>query len=139
VVLGLVPKGNLIAALLAVVLASVRVNLATAALAAFVVSLVAPLCDPLTHRLGERLLTLESLQGFWTWLYNQPFAPWTAFNNTVVIGSLAAGLCLFYPVYRLARWPLTRYLPLLQKRLAQHRAARWFLGAEWANATLEAK
>jgi uncharacterized protein (TIGR03546 family) len=119
--LGLVPKGNLIAVALAVLLAAVRVNLAVAALTTFVVACLAPLSDPLTHRLGEWLLRLDALQEVWTWLYNQPLAPWTAFNNSVVLGSLATGLVLFYPAHRLSRTPIARGLPAVRRKLAAWR------------------
>jgi uncharacterized protein (TIGR03546 family) len=47
-----------------------RVNLSTFLLALAAFSGVAWLLDPLFHRMGLALLTADSLQGFWTTLYN---------------------------------------------------------------------
>ncbi|MDR1506511.1 MAG: TIGR03546 family protein [Treponema sp.] len=54
---------------------------------------------PLTDALGWEILHLESLEEFFTTLYNLPFVPFTGFNNTVVAGGLAAGIVLWIPVY----------------------------------------
>lgn len=103
-VLGLVPKGNLIAAAIAIVVLSLRLNLAAATVSTLVFSLLGPLLDPLTHGIGTALLENSRLTGIWTQLYRWPFAPWTAFNNTVVLGSLLVGLAAFLPFYFLTKW-----------------------------------
>lgn len=100
---GLVPKGNLLAAVLMIILCSLRINLAVGLMAAFVFSWVGILLDPITHQIGEFLLKHESLQGLWTQLYDMSVVPWTNFNNTIVMGSFALGLGLFVPVYFLSR------------------------------------
>jgi uncharacterized protein (TIGR03546 family) len=63
-------------------------------------ALISYVLDPLFHALGYFLLVdSASLHALWTSLYNAPIAPLTRFNNTVVLGSLTAGLVLFLPVY----------------------------------------
>jgi uncharacterized protein (TIGR03546 family) len=101
-VLGLMPKGNLLAVLVSMVLFASRSNLAVAMVSALSFSLVGPLADPLTDRLGAALLHWPVLRPTWSWLYDKPLVPWTSFNNTVVLGSLMLGLLAFYPVYRVA-------------------------------------
>lgn len=133
---GLVPKDNLTAATLMVVICALRVNMAAVAMAMMASSWIGTLADPLTHRLGEWLLRHDRLHEFWTTLANLPVVPWTAFNNTVVLGSFLAGLVLLYPLYRLAEWPARRYLPSLQRRLAQYRIVKWLWGAEWTHRIL---
>lgn len=130
-VAGLVPKGNLTAVGLMMLLLMVRVNLGAGLLSACVCSWLGVLVDPWTHRLGLWLLEHESLLPLWTALYNMPLVPWTGFNNTVVLGSLVSGSALFYPVYRLSRPPLARYAPLLRERLQRYRLVRLLRGAEW--------
>lgn len=98
-VVGLVPKGNLTAGVLAVLVLATRANLAAAGLATLFFSWVGMLGDPLTHRLGLALLTGDSLRPFWDWLYRQPLVPWTHLHNTVVLGNLLCGLALLLPVY----------------------------------------
>lgn len=97
--IGIVPKANLIAVVLIVVVAALRVNLLAVALSAIVFSFVSPIADPLTHRLGDFLLRRHALQGFWTRMAELPIVPWTDFNNTVVLGSLVTGLVLLFPAY----------------------------------------
>ena len=76
------------------------VNLSAALLAVSLFSLISYVLDPLIHSLGYFLLADSSLlRGLWTALYNAPIAPLTRFNNTIVLGSLVAGLLLFLPVY----------------------------------------
>ncbi len=129
---GLVPKGNLTAFLLLTILCSTRVNLAAGMLSAFLFSWVGLLTDPLTHRLGNSLLTAPTLQTFWTSLYSLPVVPWTAFNNTVVLGSLLLGIALWYPVYRFSEPAFAKIVPILQDRLRRYWVARALFAAEWA-------
>ena len=120
VVLGLVPKGNLLCVGLCLLALATRVNLGMTMVAAVVFSLLSPLADPLTHRIGLTLLTWGVMQPVWDVLYNVPLAPWTGFNNTVVLGSLALGLGLLLPTYWVAKHffertelrPLRRPTPL---------------------------
>ena len=109
-VIGLVPKGNLTAILLMALLGSLRVNLAAGALGIFIFTWVGMLLDPISHRLGFFLLTRESLAPLWIALYDTNLVPWTAFNNTVVLGSTLIGLILLYPVYSQLR-PLLEKIP----------------------------
>jgi uncharacterized protein (TIGR03546 family) len=112
VVLGLIPKGNLLAVLVAMLFFSLRVNLQMGMLTGLIVSFFAALLDPVTERLGHGLLTAPPLQGIWTFFYNTPLVPWTGFNNTVVLGSFVLGWLLFYPAYCLGlpvfEWRATR-------------------------------
>jgi uncharacterized protein (TIGR03546 family) len=101
-ILGLVPKGNLLAILVAATLFATKTSVAAGLITAVCVSLFAPLADPLTHRIGEWLLTYPSLVPLWQRLYRLPLASWTSFNNTVVMGNLLLGMMLGYPAYRLS-------------------------------------
>jgi uncharacterized protein (TIGR03546 family) len=129
---GLVPKGNLIALLLSMLLLSLRLNLAAGLLAAGIFSWIGMLIDPLTNRLGYSLLSNANLYGFWTWLYNLPLAPWTRFNNTVVLGSLLVGAWLFYPVYEASRWAAEQWRPWAAERLKKYHVGSVLAGAQIA-------
>jgi uncharacterized protein (TIGR03546 family) len=98
-VIGLVPKGNLIALSLCVLLFSLRCNKGLAILAAALFSCVAPWTDPFAHKLGIAALSLQPLQSTYASVYNLPLGPWLGFNNTVVAGSLLLGLYGAYPVF----------------------------------------
>lgn len=100
VVIGLVPKINLIALGLIFLLFALRINILAGLLTAAVFSWVGLLIEPALDHLGRCVLTLVPLQGLFAWLYELPYAPWTAFNNTVVMGALFLGALQFYPTYR---------------------------------------
>jgi uncharacterized protein (TIGR03546 family) len=106
--LGLVPKGNLLAASFFLLFFFLRVDKGLAFLTAAAFTPFAYAIDPLAHKLGLALLTAPALKGLWTALYDLPIVPLTRFNNSVVLGNLTLGLLLFVPLYllglRLAGW-----------------------------------
>ncbi|MHB8897207.1 MAG: TIGR03546 family protein [Thermoguttaceae bacterium] len=133
--IGLVPKGNLTAVALSMILLGTRVNLATGMLGALCFSWVSVWTDPLADRIGQGLLTHEPLQPLFAWLFDLPLAPWTALDNTVVFGSLMLGTWLFWPVYHFACLGFEKLQPRLARYLERYRvsavldhaelAARW--------------
>lgn len=101
-VLGLMPKGNLIAVSLLVLLFSLRVNKGISLLAAFAFSWIGPALDPVADKIGGYLLSADTLQPTYAAAFQLPLLPWFDFNNTVVVGSLVVGLWAFYPAYWLS-------------------------------------
>lgn len=102
-VLGLVPKGNLIALSLCVLLFSLRMNKGIAIAAAVAFSVFGPFTDAFSHKLGMVVLNARALQSVYASLLSAPLGPWIGFHNTVVAGSLLIGLYLAYPVFWLVR------------------------------------
>jgi uncharacterized protein (TIGR03546 family) len=121
--IGLVPKGNLTAALLAILLLSLRVNLTAGTAAAVLFSWLGVWTDPLAHRIGSAILTHTAVQPVGAYLFDLPFVPWTALNNTVVLGSLVLGLVLFYPVYWLSYVVLENHRDRVAEKLHKYKAA----------------
>lgn len=130
VLIGLVPKGNLIAITLGIMLAASRANLGIAAATIFACSFVSPALDPLSDEIGAWLLGHPSLSDFWTRLYNQPVMPWTDFNNSVVLGSTVLGIVLWYPMFRLSHPVFERYSGRLMNWAKKAWLIRLLLGAE---------
>lgn len=98
---------NLIVVLLIFVL---NVNVSAALFAFVLCSFLAFFLDPLFHTIGFGMLVqAEFLKSFWTALYNAPAAPFTRFNNTVVIGSFVFALVLCLPSYFLFKGFVQRY------------------------------
>ena len=128
--IGLVPKGNLIAIALMAILGVIRVNLGVGMLTALAVSFLAGLFDPVTNGIGLTLLRAESLVPWWTEFAQRPLAPWTKFNNTVVLGSLAMGLMLFMPAWLASRPVFAKYTPDWSERLKRTRLVQLLFGAE---------
>jgi uncharacterized protein (TIGR03546 family) len=131
-VIGLVPKGNLIALALTVVLLATRVNVAVGLLSAALFSWIGGYLDPAAHELGMLLLGAEVLRPFWELLYNLPLARWSGFNNTVVLGSLGLGAALFYPAYEISRLAFDKGRPPLREWLRRFWITRLLFGLEVA-------
>lgn len=87
----------------------IRINFGAFILGTLFFSGLAYLLDPIFMSVGESLLLNESLQTFWTGLYQSNFWRITEFNNTLVLGSLVVALVLFLPVLLLSRWLVTTY------------------------------
>src|SRR6185436_17207402 len=101
--IGLLPKGNLIALSLCVLLFSIRCNKGLGLAAAIAFSFVGAWTDPFAHKLGLAVLSMDAMQIKYASVFNAPLGPWLGFNNTVVAGSLLLGLYVAYPVYWLTR------------------------------------
>ena len=103
VLVGLVPKGNLLAIGLMMLMCSLRVNLGVGLATVFATSWAGMWLDPISHRIGEFLLKCESLRPLWEAMYDTMLLPWTDFNNTVVLGSFSMGTAAFVPLYFLSK------------------------------------
>jgi uncharacterized protein (TIGR03546 family) len=124
--LGLVPKVNLIAVALCVLVFSLRVNKGLAIAAAVAFSLVGTWADPFTHKVGASVLAVDSLQCVFAAVYGLPLGPWLGFHNTVVMGSLLVGAYLAYPTYWLVRTACCRVQKVAAGgELCEPRAKRW--------------
>jgi len=99
VMLGLIPKANLLAFLLVMILFLSRCNLGFGILAAALVSLATTRIDAKMDLLGTRLLAKASVIDLEASLFQYPLFAWTALNNTLVLGGLVAGVIAFLPVY----------------------------------------
>lgn len=127
---GLVPKGNLLAMFLFMLLCALRVNKPAGLLALGLFSLVGIGLDPLAHAIGSLLLTWEPARPLYAWWYSLPLAPWSGLNNTVALGQLAIGLYLAYPIYHITTLFATKLQPRAIAWLQRYRAIRWLTGLE---------
>ena len=119
-VLGLVPKGNLIAVTLCIVLFSLRFNKGVGLAAVAIFSFVSPWADPLTHKIGLWALTVDSMQPVYASVFNLPLGPWVGIQNTVVAGTLILGAYAAYPAY----WIMRSGASWLQQPTAASRQSR---------------
>lgn len=109
-IIGLTPVWSLHNLLVVVLIIILKVNLATAIFSFGIFSGIAYLVDPLFHSFGYYLLVdLQSLNSFYTWLYNVPVLSLSKFNNTVVMGSLISSIILIIPVYFLIKIGVINY------------------------------
>jgi uncharacterized protein (TIGR03546 family) len=108
-ILGLTPLYNLHNLLVLFLALLFRVNLSTVILGWLLFSGVSFILDPLFHRLGLAILTNQSLDAFWTSLYNLTIFRLAHFNNSILMGSLVFSLILVIPVFLLSNMLIKRY------------------------------
>lgn len=129
--LGLIPKGNLFAAVFFLLFFTLRLNKGMALLSATFFTPLGWAVDGLAHSIGLSLLKAPALAVLWTALYDLPIVPLTRFNNTVVLGNLVLGLALFAPLYsfflRFAAW----YHANLAAKVERLKVVQWFKGLGW--------
>jgi len=129
-VVGLLPKGNLLAASIAMLLFGTRVNRAAGLLGIGVFSYAGWALDDFAHRVGSMVLTWPAARPMFAWLYEQPLGPFSGLNNTVVVGQFLIGLYLAYPTYRTSHALVVRVQPRVHAYLMKYRVIRWLRGAE---------
>ena len=119
-IMGLTPLLSLHNLFFLILILMLKVNIGMALLGLSLFSGVAYLADPLFDQFGFAVLTVESLNGFWTSLYNSPTIALTNFYNTVVMGSLLSGLILAIPLY-----PATLKFVDLYRKHIHERVQQW--------------
>jgi len=118
--LGLLPKNNLLWYLLFVFFLFVRINKGAYFLLLILFSMLAPLGDPIFNSVGYKVLTLPALEGAFSTLIEIPFVGFTRFNNTIVMGSLIAGIILYIPVYILGRIFVKQWRTVIASRIRKN-------------------
>ena len=113
--IGLVPKGNLIAIALTMLLLGLKVNLGVGLITAFGVTCIGPSVDRFTHGIGVRAFETPWFYDAMRRAYQLPVVPWTSLNNTVVVGSVLLGLLLFYPTYHFGESAATALQPVWRR------------------------
>ncbi len=103
ILLGLMPKNNLLWYLVLVFILFIRINKPAYAVSLLVGSALAPLLDPAFDAIGYAFLTVPAFSGFFGTLLDVPFVALTKFNNTIVMGAFLAGIILYVPLYFLCR------------------------------------
>ena len=103
ILLGFVPKDNLLWYILFVFMFFMRIQRATYVLSVVVGALLAALLDPVFDTIGYWVLTQPDAIPFYVNLLNVPFVAFTKFNNTIVMGSLLCGIVFYVPLYWLSR------------------------------------
>lgn len=97
--LGLLPKYNLLAAALALVILVMPVHTLLAIVSSIFATCLMPAISPLENQLGMMLLEHPKTQFVWEYCDSALLLPWMGLTNSVVIGGFAIGLALFYPVF----------------------------------------
>ncbi|MEM9825729.1 MAG: TIGR03546 family protein [Planctomycetota bacterium] len=107
--LGVIPHGNLLALVLLIGILCLKLNHAAMGLTALGVTFVASTMDPVSHQVGDWVLTQPSLQSLLVSAWALPLVPWTDLNNTVVMGSFLIGVAALVPTF-LVTYPVLKWL-----------------------------
>lgn len=108
IVLGLIPKDNLIALLLIVLLASLRVNQLVACTTGLALSLLGGWFSPITAYVGTSILSQPLIVHGIAVLYRIPFLPWTCLDHSLVAGGIGVGTAMLVPSYVFCLWAFSR-------------------------------
>jgi len=109
VLLGLVPISSLFGIVLLIISFFFNHNHTSKIIVMVVIKIISAVFLPALDVLGWWILHIDSLQPLFTAMYNMPFVPFTKFNNTLVMGGLAAGIVLWIPVFFLFMFLIPLY------------------------------
>ena len=139
---GFLPANSLILFDLLFLALILNVNFGLFLLFSVIFSGVGYLFDPLFESLGYILLTNEALNAFFTSLYNSALFRWSAFNYTLVPGSLIVSAMLTLPAFfilnkfvslyrdqigqKLNEWKLTKWMNLFNEEAKSSAVFRWW-------------
>lgn len=118
-ILGQSPMLSLQAFLVFALIFFFRIQMGAAFLAAAFFKLLGLALVPVYANIGESILTMASLHGLFTTLYNMPLVPLTRFNNTVVMGSGILGFCLFPFIFILAKIMISKYRVIVVEKFKE--------------------
>lgn len=126
---GLIPAGNFFWILLFVVSFFFRHHQGSKILVMAIIKALSFAVAPLVDSLGWEVLHLERFQELFTTMYNMPFVPFTAFNNTLVAGGIAAGIALWLPCYIIIRLLIPVYRTSLAPKIRNSKLVQSFYKA----------
>lgn len=128
IMIGIIPKDNLLMVALTAFLILSGANLITGALGSMIGTLMGIGIQPLLHRIGETLLNSEPIIIPLSKFLQMPLAPWTRLDNTVVAGGLAMGILVALPTYLISFYLFEKYRVQLERFFTDSRVATWILG-----------
>ncbi len=127
IMLALIPGNNLLWISIFIIGFFTRLNLAAALMTLAAGKLLTPAFDPFLDSIGYWILNTSTLNPAFTYLYNLPLVPYTAFNNSVVMGGLAVSAAAFYPLWLLFRRLVRMYRSGVKERIRNSRIGRYIL------------
>lgn len=118
-ILGMTPVLSLHSLLIFLILFFFRIQIGAALMMAFFFKFIAYLLDPVFHAVGSNVLEMESLQEFFTTLYNMPILPYTRFNNSIVMGSAVVTFALSPIVFMASQYFIVKYREIVVARFRE--------------------
>ncbi len=122
---GFLPTSSLILLDILFIALILNINFGLFLLFTAIFSGVGYLFDPMFESLGYSVLTNESLNGFFTSLYNSALFRWSSFNYTLVTGSLIVSAVLAIPMLLVLNRVITLYRDQIGAKLNEWKATSW--------------
>jgi len=122
---GFLPSNSLILFDLFLIALVLNINFGLFLLFTVIFSGIGYLFDPLFESIGYTVLTNEGLNGFFTALYNSVVFRWSAFNHTLVTGSLIVSTLLALPMLLILNRVVALYRVQIGKRLNEWKLTKW--------------
>jgi len=129
--IGLMPGFSLFLLMLLMMVCLIKANISILLVVWGLFEAVAYIADPVMHQIGYSLLTTESLQPIWISLSQSSFWTLTAFNNSLVMGSIVAIIVLWLPVYFLVRMLVIQYREQIQDVIKQLKVTQLLKGSKF--------
>ena len=104
IVLGLIPKDNLVVVALVAMIAVLRTNQLVACATAVALSFAGVWFNPITSAIGVTLLEQPMIAKLIGYLYQFPVLPWLSLENTLVLGGIGLGILTLLPSYVICFW-----------------------------------
>ena len=128
-IMGLTPLWSLHNLIILILIIILKINFTSAIFSLLLFSLFAYLLDPLFHNFGYQALAgISALEPTWTSMYNAPIAPFTKFNNTVVMGSFLFSLLFMLPNYFLFKVFVVRYRESWNDKIKKWKISKALMG-----------
>ncbi|MCY2985763.1 MAG: TIGR03546 family protein [Planctomycetota bacterium] len=108
IVLGLIPKDNLVVIALVAMIAFLRINQLVACATAIALSFASIWFSPITAAVGSTLLEQPMIARAIGFLYQFPILPWARLENTLVLGGIGLGILTFLPAFAICFWLLSK-------------------------------
>lgn len=99
ILLGFVPKNNVLWYILFIFFSFVRINKTAYFFVTLAMSFLAPALDGFFDNFGYAILTNEKFTPLFATLIDIPFVGFTKFNNTIVCGSVVFSLLIYIPLF----------------------------------------
>ena len=128
VLIGLLPKDNLVFAGLLVCLIASGASLLTGAVAGFIVTFAAATTEPWAIQVGELLFQRDWIVAGISDFMQMPVAPWTRLDDSLVAGELVIGITMFLPIYLVSYYVFEKYHQVLQTTFRDSVLTTWIMG-----------
>ncbi len=127
IALGLIPISTIHWWLILILMYITKSNLAAGGVFMALFKLIGMALGPVFDNIGYSILTIKSLESFYTQLYNTPVIPFTRYYNTVVISTTLFSIIFFIPFYIIFTKLVILYRTKVRDKIVETKWYKWFM------------